>query len=302
MAKAIKGKSAIPDNKIKLRSISFSQPPFRKLGSLEIKIAPRLTLIAGRNGVGKSTILALIAGGSGLTRGLKNHTYFANLPNANVDEILKLSFERDYVRGEEEKPSALLTYEKEGTQFYKKCNVSGSEERLRVVPRNEPKGPLSVHGTSIPADGKVPIPTVYLGMTRVLPIGEADPTSFERRQAEMDQEDYDFYLDFTNQVIGTGLPPGHANVVTQSIKGTKKRAIYPEYQGYDSANVSLGQDSLSSIATALASFKKLQRTLGDAYEGGLLIIDEIDAGFHPHAQIQLLDQLKSRALLICSPI
>jgi hypothetical protein len=35
--------------------------------------------------------------------------------------------------------------------------------------------------------------------------------------------------------------------------------------------------------------------LGDNYPGGLLIIDEIDAGFHPHAQQKLIDALASIA-------
>lgn len=52
---------------------------------------------------------------------------------------------------------------------------------------------------------------------------------------------------------------------------------------------------MSSIATALASFNKLKRILGNDYKGGLLIIDEVDAGFHPHAQIELLNELKSKA-------
>lgn len=35
--------------------------------------------------------------------------------------------------------------------------------------------------------------------------------------------------------------------------------------------------------------------MGDAYRGGVLVIDELDAGFHPRAQVALLDQLKSKA-------
>ena len=73
--------------RLQLQSIAFDRPPFRKLGSIDIKIASRVTLIAGRNGVGKSTILALIAGSSGLTRGVtKFKTYFGSLPNVNAEE------------------------------------------------------------------------------------------------------------------------------------------------------------------------------------------------------------------------
>jgi predicted ATPase len=294
---ARKKQSEIADNAvIKIQTIKFDQPPFRKLGDIEIDLAPRVTLIAGRNGVGKSTILALIAGGSGITRGgAKFHSYLGALPNVATEDILKLSFERDFVKEEAQKANVLITYSYGAHTFQKKCNVSGSEERLRIVPRNEPKGEFTVDGVTIPADGKVPIPTIYLGMTRVLPVGEAEPESLvSDEKTPMEAEDYDLYHDFTDRIISTGAEASGV-VTSQYVRGTKKHSVYPEYGGYNSTNVSLGQDSLSSIATALASFKKLKRVMGSDYRGGLLIIDEVDAGFHPHAQITLLDELMSKA-------
>lgn len=282
-------------NIIKLESITFSSPPFRRLESIEVNLASRVTLIAGRNGVGKSTILALIAGSSGLTRGAKYKTYFGKLPNANAEEILKLSYEREFVTDDSQKPHVLLTYRLSTSRFCKKGNVSGSKDRLRIVPRNEPKGPLTVEGLYIPPDGKVPIPTIYLGMTRVLPVGEAEPDTLVCSSMAMDSEDYQLYDEFTNRVISTGATGQSGKVTAQSVKGTKKHSVHPEYGGYDSTTVSLGQDSLSAIATALASFNKLKRILGGTYKGVLLIIDELDAGFHPHAQIELLEELKSKA-------
>lgn len=281
---------------IKIQTIKFDQPPFRKLGAIEMNLAPRVTLIAGRNGVGKSTILALIAGGSGITRGAPRfHSYFGSLPNIGTEDILKLSFDRDFVKDEAQKAYVLITYSYGAQTFQKKCNVSGSEERLRLVPRNEPKGEITVDDVTIPADGKVPIPTIYLGMTRVLPVGEADPESLvSDEKTPMEVEDYALYHDFTDRIISTEAQASGV-VTSQYVRGTKKRSVYPEYGGYNSTNVSLGQDSLSSIATALASFNKLKRVMGSDYRGGLLIIDEVDAGFHPHAQITLLDELMSKA-------
>lgn len=52
---------------IKVRKITFEEPPFRKLGKMTIPFAPRVTVIAGHNGIGKSTIMALVANNSGLT-------------------------------------------------------------------------------------------------------------------------------------------------------------------------------------------------------------------------------------------
>lgn len=281
---------------IKLRSIEFSKLPFRRLGSLTIKIAPRLTLIAGRNGVGKSTILALAAGASGLTKGgTKAKSYFGKLPQAHVEDILKLSYERDFIKAEDVKPYVDLQYRLGDDCFRKRCNVSGSESRLRVVPRNEPRGEYLVGGIVIPADGKVPLPTIYLGMMRVLPVGEAEPDTLVCSAAKMHPDDGALLADFINRVISTGAKPGDGKTTTQAVRGTKKFSVHPEYEGYDSTNVSLGQDSLSSIATAIASFNKLQREFGDKYRGGILVIDEVDAGFHPHAQLNILRELKREA-------
>lgn len=282
------------DKLLKLTSIEFLTPPFRKLGDIKVPISSRITLIAGRNGVGKSTILALIAGTSGLARaGVK--TYQGVEPRVNAEEILRLSFARDFVKKEAERPYMLLAYTLGDQSFVKKGNVSGSEDRLRVVPRNEPKAPMTVGGIKIPESGKVPIPTIYLGMTRVIPTGETAPESLQQRKVSMAPEDHQLYHDFSEAVIFANSAVGESAVIAQAISGTKKNALYPNYPDYEPANVSLGQDSLSSIASALASFSKIRRDMGAAYRGGLLVIDELDAGFHPRAQVALLEQLKSKA-------
>jgi len=278
---------------IRLTGVRFSEIPFRRLGSINFKIAPRMTLIAGRNGVGKSTILALISNASGITRG-KRQTYFGKLPQGNLHEVIRLSPERDFVESEALKPNVFLTYEVDGASFDKRCNVTVREEGLRIVPRNEPKGPRQYGERKIPADGKVPIPTIYLGMTRLFPVGEAEPGSLQTGTLNVHSSDSQFHDAFTNRIISTGIHVDAPEMTSQSVKGTSKMSVHPPYGGYDSTAVSMGQDSLSSIATALASFQQMQRDMKD-YPGGILVIDEIDAGFHPHAQIKLFNELKREA-------
>lgn len=287
--------SKLPESDLlKLQSVEFHTPPFRKLGGIKIEISERITLIAGRNGVGKSTILALIAGSSGMAR-TKFKTYLGIEPRVNAEEILRLSYTRDYVKAESDRPYVLLNYKLGDKLFVKKGNVSGNEKRLRVVPRNEPKGTIIVEGITIPESGKVPIPTIYLGMTRVIPTGETDPDFLQTSKVSMESEDLRIYQEFSEAVIHPGVVQQDGTVIAQSISGTKKNSLYPNYSGHDATTVSLGQDSLSAIATALASFSKLRREMGSEYRGGLLVIDELDAGFHPRAQTELVDQLKSKA-------
>jgi len=52
---------------IKLRAIEFGEVPFRKLTNMRIPVSDRMTLVAGHNGIGKSTILGVAANASGLT-------------------------------------------------------------------------------------------------------------------------------------------------------------------------------------------------------------------------------------------
>jgi predicted ATPase len=49
---------------MKVSKITFGDPSFRMLKNITINIADRITVIAGHNGIGKSTILGLIANGS----------------------------------------------------------------------------------------------------------------------------------------------------------------------------------------------------------------------------------------------
>lgn len=55
---------------------------------------------------------------------------------------------------------------------------------------------------------------------------------------------------------------------------------------YDQESVSAGEDNAGQIALALMSFGKLKEEYPD-YKGGLLLIDEADAGLFPSAQINL---------------
>ncbi|MFW2058184.1 AAA family ATPase, partial [Acinetobacter haemolyticus] len=49
---------------MKLKCVRFKNNGFRKLVNVEIEISTRITVISGHYGIGKSTILGLIANGS----------------------------------------------------------------------------------------------------------------------------------------------------------------------------------------------------------------------------------------------
>lgn len=303
--------------RIKVLSLDFGPNKFRKLSNISIPISPRITVIAGHNGIGKSTILALLAHPSGLTnRPVKgvplnyaasdNTSYFDKTFQANFNEILHIDPKRDYL--DKIGPPKILCEPEvsylinETETLVKACRLgprpgpSSTSSDARMVARTvKPTTAVfsSADGSiTVGPAGKVPLPTIYLGMTRVLPVGEAEPGTVSSATTSMHADDAALVANFINDVI-SGNKASSAKITSQRIKNTGKVSGQPLH-GFDARCVSLGQDSLGSIALALASFQKLAREWAH-YPGGLLIVDEIDAGLHPHAIGKLVAQLKTLA-------
>lgn len=285
---------------ISIKEISFGEKKFRKLKSMQIPIAPRLTVIAGHNGIGKSTILALLAHPSGLTS-KKFKSYFGKTYQANFNEIIHIDYRGDYLskigppKVLSEPNVTYLINKKESVT--KACRLGprlSNEARIvaRSIKPSTSKWLSEDETIAIGPAQKVPLPTIYLGMTRVLPIGEAEQGSASSAAFSMHKEDSQLVSDFINSVI-PGSNTTAKTITLQKIKNTGKISGQPTHS-FDARCVSVGQDSLGSIALALASFKKLKREWND-YPGGLLIIDEIDSGLHPHAIGSLIKELKSQA-------
>ena len=276
---------------IKVRSLIFGSPPFRKLGKLQIDFADRFTLIAGHNGIGKSTILGLVANTFGITDKNSPKSYFGELFSANIERIVYLALEE--VSKAQEHPSAapIVTADVDGVSIRKRCSMTRRSvwKRARVVPRTIGKA----EDDPVGQDAKIPLPAIYLGMKRLASFGEADEREVDCKTITMHPEDAILMRDFIKSVIlGSQV---NTEVTHQSIKGSKKRTTQPGYDNHGALAVSMGQDSLASIATALASFNQLKRDSGVAYKGGLLVVDELDVGFHPHAIDRLIQELKFHA-------
>ena len=131
---------------MKIKSISFGENPFRMFKNLTINISERLTVIAGHNGIGKSTLLGLIANGSEF-KSSEGKTLLKRSFQAQLHELFYLDIEKDYVKKTADKPYFTLTYSQAGKEDLKKtCSVSKHSEkrqgieRLKVVPRGEQEG------------------------------------------------------------------------------------------------------------------------------------------------------------------
>lgn len=279
-------------NTIKVKSIYFGDNKFRKFRNIKISFASRITLIAGHNAIGKSTILSLLASASGLTE-VELNSYFGKKFSHDLNDIIH--FDISELESKSLKaPWPQIIYEYANQEHWKNIRITprGPETpRLRSVPSTAPNSP---NPELTKQDGKPQLPTIYLGMLRMLPIGESNPQDVICATENMEEVDKEYLRNFINDVINNTASSTNRDITEQSIKYTKKVSSHPTYS-HNVRSISLGQDSLSSIATAITSFHKIKRELGNQYRGGLLLIDEIDAGFHPSAQKKLIEALKQHA-------
>lgn len=138
----------------------------------------------------------------------------------------------------------------------------------------------------------IPIPTMFLSMSRMLPNGEYQSSLNSELSKALSDEDKLYIREKFKAIIDNKVVDSD-HITKQELKGTTKRSLLPEFE-HSTRTISLGQDSLGVIITALASFAKLKRE-NPNYNGGILLIDEIDAGFHPRAQIKLIQLIKKEA-------
>lgn len=277
--------------KVKVKSLAFGKPPFRKLGNFNIPFTDRFTLIAGHNGIGKSTILGLVANTFGITERSGPKTYLGDPFYANIEQIVYLALDEVAEAQKDTASAPVVIASVDGVDVKKRCSMTQRTQwqRARVVPRTVDK----TDGDTVGQDAKVPLPTIYLGMKRLASAGEAEEKEVSSAKLDMHADDSALMREFVSSVIlGSALTN---DVNHQSIKGARKKSAQPGYEKHGPFAVSMGQDSLGSIATALASFSKLKRDMGDNYPGGLLVIDEMDVGFHPHAIERLVKSLKTCA-------
>lgn len=158
--------------KVQVKSLKFGKPPFRKLGNINIEFADRLTLIAGHNGIGKSTILGLVANTFGVTDRGGPKSYFGEAFSANIERIVYLALAEVDETQKDVASAPVVTAYVNGTEVKKRCSMTRRSvwKRARVVPRTIDKA----EDDTVGQDAKIPLPTIYLGMRRLASAGEAD--------------------------------------------------------------------------------------------------------------------------------
>lgn len=285
---------------------------FRLFQNQTIMLGKYLTVLSGRNSTGKSTILGMIAN-SGELKKKDGVTYSSRQFRAEFSELFKGSHDFDHIgsdkftitlcdgNGNETDYRSFRTawqkkdshhkkaHDKTGntdaspneTDTVKFINKKGVEERFRVIPfKKLPNGKKT--------EAKFIYPVLYLGLSRLFPIGESHEGSISTKDVTFKSDSHKKW--FVHNYKDILSMRSELNEITNySLAETdKKIGIGISTDQYDYLTNSSGQDNLGQILLALLSFRKLKEEKADQWMGGVLLIDEIDATLHPAAQNKLI--------------
>lgn len=269
-----------------MKVTKLSLGDFRLFNNAEIYIGGKVTAIAGNNGTGKSTVLGILANSSQL-KGKK--TLLGKPYRGEFSELFSADKEYDPAG-----QKVHIWYEEKGveleadfrTGWQKKKGREGSdstEERFRVIPKRK-----RLDGTS--TESKIESPVIYLGLSRLYPVGETVDAVTAKSRRWGDAADEKWFNDNYSRILSIHEPI--RSLSSLSISGiSSKNGTGVKTDTYGPMANSSGQDNLGQILLAILSLKKLRDEMGDDWDGGLLLIDEVDASLHPAAQQRLVKLL-----------
>lgn len=267
-------------NKItKINNIEIMK--FRGLKDVKVDFGERITVICGKNGTSKSTILGIVAqvfsfrtdySKANIQRGELRK--FKTLTDSNYESVFS-----DHFRFSEK-------FDLKDTMDVKLEIYDGPEDllkknlnlRLSALQDRKKARPI-LRGNN---DRNITHPVVYLSLERLLPISKRD--KYYQEDKEFIRQHGKTIKEWNNQI----LSKRSGNTITPTSGTLSSLVVHSD--SYDQDSVSVGEDNIGQIIQALMSFKKLQLEYED-YSGGILLIDEADAGLFPAAQTEFIKLL-----------
>ena len=273
---------------------------FRKFHNCKFDFGNKITVISGVNGIGKSSLLSLISSTTGIKHdrlnGAKFQPEFFDLFNISPREeysSYKLYMEFDKKLHTEGKGDYLLT---------KRISFKNDVDEgrgIRIIPRTVKPLDNSNQITNGDAqkasgiyDGRVHVPTIYSSLSRLIPLGEAKTE--ESRIKNSDSIIKKGYADYFAKKYNAVLPDSidSNNIVAYKIIKNNKSYFSLQIRDTTSSTLSVGQDNLSNLISAITDFYALKKE-NKNYAGGVLCIDEVDSSFHPSAVLRIWNLLVS---------
>lgn len=250
-----------------LRRIILKEGVLRGINALDITFQYPITAIAGRNGAGKSTILALACCAyhntkSGFKLPKRNNSYY--------------TFSDFFVQHPEEVPPQGIVIEYYiAYNKWKKTPALPDGVGLGMQRRHKKKG-----GKWNDYDDRVKKNVVFLGIERIVPHSE-------RSQSRS-----------YSKVFSDAAPKGWEDNVKEAVGFVLGRTYdkfrYVEYSKYSLPVVQVGSVIYSgfNMGAGENALFEIFSTIYSCGNGALLIMDEVELGLHAEAQRRFIERLK----------
>lgn len=252
---------------------------FRALNNVEIEFGTHVTVICGKNGTSKSSILGVAAQ---IFSFEQDYTTGAQLQFQTITGGQFKSFPKEHFRFSDQfdVPGSLDV----AVELFDGYTGSNATAELELSKRGKGARPV-VRKNSTATDSNTSRnfthPVIYLSLKRLLPIAERSYSVSNIAYLKHNQQRF---LNLTNELLNK------TSSVATSTEGSIQSAV-AHGANYDQDSVSAGEDNAGQIMLALMSFRKLKEENPAGYKGGLLLIDEADAGLFPAAQKKLVEIL-----------
>ncbi|MDH2371894.1 AAA family ATPase [Providencia rettgeri] len=274
-------------NKNPTRVNSIEVVKFRGLEDVTINFGKRITAICGKNGTSKSTILGILA------------QVFSFRDDVSIEPPIKLTDYKTLTgKGFKSEFSEHFRFSEKhdvGGKMHVKLSVYDAytgitppDLELRIYDYSDRNKARPVVRKNTTIEGKnesrnLTHPVIFLSLRRLLPITLRDEynavTSSFLEDNKSDIRAMYQYL--------TGKDS--SNLLTGTVGTINSMVMHSDC--YDHESVSVGEDNIGQIVQSLFSFRRLKSQYAD-YHGGLLLIDEADAGLFPAAQKRLIEVLE----------
>lgn len=279
-------------NVIKAKKIILNN--FRCFRNVDIELGKKITIISGQNGVGKSNVLSLISAGSGVSKkaalGSNFQPEFTEFFNIDPSEAYK-DYEINIQYGCDGKGDLFrrlsfqnYTKSNRGIRIIPRTSKYGSDKTLKEI-EEEVKKKYGIGGSA-----RVSIPTIYLSLSRLYPLGESQEDVSVRKITKrhiLCQEDVkENFRSWYNAVIPNSIQQD-AQIEIIEKEATPRDSLHMDITNTPALSQSVGQDNVGNVISALVDIYLLSKEAD--YCGALLCIDEIDVSLHPDTQIRMLE-------------
>lgn len=250
---------------------------FRALNNVEVEFGDHITVICGKNGTSKSSILGIAAQIFSFEKDYAKDKVLSFRQIAG--ETFKSQYSEHFRISEKFDVPGSMTV---NIELYDGYTDQAATARLELMKRGKSPRPV-VRNNSTATGNKsrnFTHPVIFLSLKRLYPIADRyyEISDFEYLKNHVQE-----FIGLTNELLN------RSSSLATGTEGTISSAV-AHGANYDHESVSAGEDNAGQIIMALMSFRKLKEEYPD-YKGGLLLIDEADAGLFPTAQLNLLKML-----------